>query len=189
MDKNKTRTWASEHRKNFSMVLMGANKRRVAANIDARDISILVLPDSEEKTTKKEKTKAEGLKVEAKETCEEELPDNPPCAEEDEPPEDGWFFPHCSESLCQFLQWQEELERIVDCMNPDLSNKQRRCELYRHVTRRRHGTLGKGNRKPLLSCFKQGMRDLYPSEKYTGYQTAYNSGLDDGSTPVYKLKK
>jgi hypothetical protein len=33
------------------------------------------------------------------------------------------------------------------------------------------------------------MRDLYPSEKYTGYQTAYNSGPDDGSTPVYKFKK
>jgi hypothetical protein len=40
-----TRTLASEHRKNFSMV-MGANERRVA-NIDARDISILA-PDSEE---------------------------------------------------------------------------------------------------------------------------------------------
>jgi hypothetical protein len=49
MDQKK-RTWASEHRKNFSMV-MGANERRVA-NIDARDISILVLPGSEEKTTK-----------------------------------------------------------------------------------------------------------------------------------------
>jgi hypothetical protein len=89
----KNRTWASEHRKNFSMV-MGANKRRVA-NINARYISMLVLPNSEEKTAKKEKTKAEGLKVEAKETCEEELPDNPPCGEEEEPPEDGWFCPHC----------------------------------------------------------------------------------------------
>jgi hypothetical protein len=72
--------------------LWAPNERRVA-NIDARDISILVLPDSEEKTTKKEKTKAEGLKVEAKETCEEDLPDNTPCAEEEEPPEDGWFAP------------------------------------------------------------------------------------------------
>ncbi len=191
MDKKKERTWASEHRQNFSLV-MSADERRVA-KIDARDISTLVLPDSEEKTTKKEKTNAEGLKVEAAEKCEEELPDNPPSAEEsaeeDEPTEDGWFCPHCSESPCQFLQWQEELERIVDCMNPDKSNKQKRFELYGHVTRRRHGTLGKGNRKPLPSCFEQGMRDLYPSEKYTGYQTAYNSGPDDGSTPVYKLKK
>jgi hypothetical protein len=109
-------------------MVMGANERRVA-NMDARDISILVLPDSEEKTKKKEKTKAEGLKVEAKETCEEELPDNPLCAEEEEPPEDGWFCPHCSELPCQFLQWQEELERIFDCMNPDKSNKQKRFEL------------------------------------------------------------
>jgi hypothetical protein len=191
MDKKKERTWASEHRQNFSLV-MSADERRVA-KIDARDISTLVLPDSEEKKTKKEKTNEEGLKVEAAEKCEEELPDNPPSAEEsaeeDEPTEDGWFCPHCSESPCQFLQWQEELERIVDCMNPDKSNKQKRFELYGHVTRRRHGTLGKGNRKPLPSCFEQGMRDLYPSEKYTGYQTAYNSGPDDGSTPVYKLKK
>jgi Zn ribbon nucleic-acid-binding protein len=168
-------------------MVMGANERRVA-NINARDISILVLPNSEEKNTKKEKTKAEGLKVEAEETCEEEQPDNPPCAEEDEPTDDGWFCPQCSESPCQFLQWQEELERIVDCMNPDLSNKQRRYELYQHVARRRHGTLGKDNRKPFPSCFEQGMRDLYSSEKYTGYQTAYNSGPDDGSTPVYKFK-
>jgi hypothetical protein len=145
-------------------MVMGANKRRVA-NIDARDISTLVLPGSKEKTTKKEKTKAEGLKVEAEETCEEELPANPPCAEGDEPTDDRWFCPQCLESPCQFLQWQEELERIVDCVNPDLSNKQRRYKLYRHVTRRRHGTLGKGNRKPLPLCFEQGMRDLYPSKK------------------------
>jgi hypothetical protein len=47
------------------------------------------------------------------------------------------------ESPCQVLQWQEELERIVDCMNPDKSNTQKRFELYGHVTRRHHGTLGK----------------------------------------------
>jgi hypothetical protein len=186
MDKKKEPTWASEYRKNFSLA-MSADERRVA-NIGARDISTLVLPDSEEKTVKKEEIKAEGLKVEAAEKCEEELPDNPLSAEEDKPPEDGWFCPHCSDSPCQFLQWQEELERIVDCMNPDKSNKQKRFELYRHVTRRCHGTLGKGKRKPFPSCFEQSMRDLYPSEKYTGYQTAYNSGPDDGSTPVYKLK-
>ena len=192
MEKKKERTWSSEHRRNFSMVISTDERR--AANIDEKDISILVLPDSKEKTVKKEETKAEGLKVEAGEKCEEELPDNLPSAEEDEPTEDepmedGWFCPHCSESPCQFLQWQEELERIVDCMNPDKSNKQKRFELYGHVTRRRHGTLGKGNCKPLLSCFRRGMRALYPSEKDTGYQTAENSGPDDGSTPVYKLKK
>jgi hypothetical protein len=38
-------------------MVMSANERRVA-NIDARDISILLLPDSEEKTIKKEETKA-----------------------------------------------------------------------------------------------------------------------------------
>ncbi len=51
VNKKKTRTWASEHRKNFSMVMF-ANERRVA-NINARDISILVLPGSEEKRQRK----------------------------------------------------------------------------------------------------------------------------------------
>jgi hypothetical protein len=96
--RKKEETWASEHRKNFSMA-MSADKRRVA-NIDARDIFVLVLPGSSEKTVKKEETKVEGLKVEAEEKCEEELPDNPPCAEEDEPLEE-----QCSESPYQFLQW------------------------------------------------------------------------------------
>jgi hypothetical protein len=107
-----------------------------------------------QKKKRQRETKAEGLKVEAKETCEEELPDNPPCAAEDEPTEDGWFCLQCLENPCQFLQWQEELKRIVDCMHLDLSNKQRKYELYRHVTRRRCGTLGtKGNHKPLLYIF------------------------------------
>ena len=106
MDKKQERTWASEHRKNFAMV-MSAEERRVAS-IDARDISILVLPDKE-KTLDEEDTKAEGQKEgKAEQKCEEKLPDNPPCVEEQEPPEDRWFCPQCSESPCQFLQWQEE---------------------------------------------------------------------------------
>ncbi len=39
MDKKQERAWASEHRKS-------AEERRIA-NVDARDISILVLPDKE----------------------------------------------------------------------------------------------------------------------------------------------
>jgi hypothetical protein len=75
-------------------------------------------------------------------------------------------------------------------MNPDLSNKEKRYQLYHHVSCRHHGKLGKGNHRPLPSCFEQGMRDLYPSKKYAGYKSAYNSGPDDGSTPTeYKLKK
>ena len=47
--------------------------------------TILVLPDKE-KTLDEEETKAEGQKEgEAEQKCEEELPDNPPCAEEQEP--------------------------------------------------------------------------------------------------------
>jgi hypothetical protein len=111
---------------------MSAEKRHLA-NIDARDISILVLPDKE-KTLDEEKTKAEGDKGEAEHKCEEELPHNLPCVEEQEPPEYGWFCPQCSELPCQFVQWQEELERIVDLMNPDLANKQKMYQFYRHVS-------------------------------------------------------
>jgi hypothetical protein len=116
--KGKMETWASEHRRNNTMV-MSAEEKRVA-NVDPREISICTLPNSERKTVTKEEPKVKEYKKERKEECEEEGPDNPPCVEEQEPPEDGWFCPQCSESPCQFLQWQEELERIVDVMNPDL---------------------------------------------------------------------
>ena len=170
-------------------MVVSAEERRIA-NVDARDISILVLPEKE-KTLDEEETKAEGQKEgEAEPKCEEKLPDNPPSVEEEEEaPEDGWFCQECSESPCQFLQWQEELERIVDCMNPDASNKQKRFQLYQHVSRRRNGPMGKGNRRQLPSCFERGMRDLYPSEKYTGYSTAYDSGPDDGSNNLYTLNR
>ena len=188
MKKEKELTCSYKHCRNFSMDMSG-DERRVA-NIDAEDISILVLPDSNEKTVKKEETKAEGVKVEAEEKCEDELPDNPPSVEEEEEaPEDGWFCQECSESPCQFLQWQEELERIVDCMNPDASNKQKRFQLYQHVSRRCNGPMDKGNPRQLPSCFERGMRDLYPSEKYTGYSTAYDSGPDDGSKNLYTLNR
>jgi hypothetical protein len=55
MDKKKERTWASEHRKNFSLV-MSADERRVA-KIDARDISTLVLPGSDGLRRKKQRQK------------------------------------------------------------------------------------------------------------------------------------
>jgi hypothetical protein len=96
-----------------------------------------VLPH-EEKTLDEEETKAEGSTGEAEQKCEKELTGNPPCAEEQEPPEDGWFCPQCSELPCQFIQWQEELERIVHGMNPDLTNKHKRYQLYRHASCHRH---------------------------------------------------
>jgi hypothetical protein len=193
MEKKEKRTWSSEHRRNLSIV-MSANEKRVA-NMDAREVSICVLPDSNKKVKVEGKmvVKQEGNKAKEKEgvedKCEEELPDNPPSVEQEEPPEDAWFCPQCSDSPCQFLQWQEELEKCVTVMTPDLTNKEKRYRLYCHVSRRRHGMLGKGNRRPIPSCLEQGMRDLYPSEKYTGYKSAYDSGPDDGSTPVYSWRK
>jgi hypothetical protein len=193
MDKKNKRTWSAEHRRNCTIV-MSAEERRVA-NMSATEVSIRVLPGSNKKVKVEAKTVMKHEGDEAKEKrgvdkkCEEELPDNPPSVEHEEPPEDAWFCPKCSDSPCWFLQWQQEIEVCVSVMSPDLSNKQKRYQLYRHITRRRHGMLGKGNRRPLPSCIEEGMKDLYPSEKYTGYKSAYDSGPDDGSTHVIKLEK
>jgi hypothetical protein len=182
MDKKDKRTWSAEHRRNCTMV-MSAEERRVA-NMSAREFSFHILLDSNKKVKVEGKMviKHEGEKAKEKggveDKCEEELPDNPPFVEEEEPPEDAWFCPNCSDSPCQFLQWQEELECCVSVITPDLTNKEKRFRLYCHVSRRRHGMLGKGNRRPLPSWIEQGMRDLYPSEKYTGYKSSYNSGPD-----------
>jgi hypothetical protein len=99
---------------------------------------------------------------------EEQEPNDLSYVEEQEPPpEDDWFCPHCSHSPCSFLQWQGELERIMDVMYPEATNKQKRYHMYRHITRKLHGSLGKGNCRPLPWCFGQGMRGLFPLEQYT----------------------
>jgi hypothetical protein len=63
--------------------------------------------------------------------------------------------------------------------------------MYRHMTRRLHGQLGKGNRRPLPKCFTQGLRELFPSDDYVGFKPSpfesgprgdYDRDRDDGST-------
>jgi hypothetical protein len=120
------------------------------------------------KDTKGTKTNKMKEKTEKEDEHEE-------CTEDQEPSEDMWFCPHCSDSSCKFLQLQQEI-----------LNKSKRYQLYRHMSRRHFGTLGKGNGRPLPSCFKRGIRDLYPSEKYPGYKTANDSVPDDGSTNTYR---
>jgi hypothetical protein len=49
--------------------------------------------------------------------------------------------------------------------------------MYRHMTRRLHGQLGKGNRRPLPKCFTQGLRELFPSDDYVGFKPSpFESG-------------
>jgi hypothetical protein len=99
------------------------------------------------------------------------VPEDLSCAEEQEPPsKDEWLFPHCLHWPCSFLWWQEELERLVDIMYPEVSNKEKWYHMYKHIICKLHGPLGKGNCRPLPWCFWQGMRDLYPFEYYTGYK-------------------
>ena len=125
---------------------------------------------------------------------EEQVPDDLLRPEEDlKPPdeEEKWKCPNCSHSPCSLLQWQDKLERVVDLMAPEVTNKEKRYHMYRHCTRRLHGRLGKGNCKPLPQCFQQGLKELYPSEEYTGFKPNafesgkhgdYDRGKDDYST-------
>ena len=74
------------------------------------------------KDTKGTKTNKINKKTEKEDEYEE-------CTEDQEPPEDMWFYPHCSDSPCQFLQWQEEIKRVVDRMDPVLSSKSREVQV------------------------------------------------------------
>ena len=52
-------------------------------------------------------------------------------------------------------------------------NKAIRFALYSVASRFVHGTLGKGNRKPLPQCVQTEIRDCYPAhigESYTGFK-------------------
>jgi DNA-directed RNA polymerase subunit M/transcription elongation factor TFIIS len=125
-------------------------------------------------------------------SLEEQEPDDLPRQENQEPPaEDEWHCPVCKNSPCLFLQYQDEVERQVDIMYPEVTNKQKRYHMYRHMSRRLHGHLGKGKRKPLPECFTRGLRELFPSEDYVGFKPSpFESGprgdrdrfLDDGTT-------
>ena len=122
---------------------------------------------------------------------EEEEPDDLPRAEVQEEPQEMHWCPACKKSPCVFLEWQEELERCVDLMAPEVTNKSKRYHMYRHMSRRLNGQMGKGNRKQLPQCFERGLRELYPSEEYSGFKAnSFDSGprgdydreKDDGST-------
>jgi hypothetical protein len=115
---------------------------------------------------------------------EEDPPPSPEWDDQDaddvpqEPPVDPTYCRFCLHTPCLFLQWQDELERCVEIMHPDESNKAKRYHMYRRMTREFNGHLGKGSRKPLPDCFVQGLRDLYPEREqldYTGFKYASHS--------------
>jgi hypothetical protein len=92
-----------------------------------------------------------------------------------EPPVDPLYCKFCTKTPCVFLEWQEEIERIVEVMYPLEPNKTKRYHMYRRMSRELHGPLGRGCRKPLPHCFVHGFRDLYPDEKYTGFRDGPSS--------------
>ena len=110
----------------------------------------------------------------------EQEPDDLPRPEEDLEPEDTitHWCPMCAKSPCVFLEWQEELERPVNIMYPEVSNKAKRYHMYLHMSAKLDGHMGKG--KCLPSCVSQGLRDLFPSEEYVGFKPDhYESGARD----------
>ena len=101
----------------------------------------------------------------------DDIPDGlNPSEEQEPPPEDPWYCPRCGNSPCLFLQWQEELESIVDIMYAENTNKSKRYHMYRHIAHKYHGPMGKGQRAPLPGCCEQGLKDLFPSKEYTGFK-------------------
>jgi hypothetical protein len=142
MGKKQDKTWSSAHRHNNTMV-MSAEERHVA-NMNAREILIGLL--AQFANTKLEEEEA---KEEPEEECkgafpneeypqppdlEEHTPNDLPPAEKQEPPsEDQGYCPHCGNSPCLFLQWQEELEPIIDIMYSKVTNKAKRFYMYWHM--------------------------------------------------------
>jgi RNA polymerase subunit RPABC4/transcription elongation factor Spt4 len=109
---------------------------------------------------------------------EDQIPDDHPLQVNQElPPEDEWYCQACGKPRCQFVQWQEELETIVSIMHPEASNVAKRFHMYRHMSHKLHGPLAKGERKRLPECFENGLRELYPSGKYKGYNPGPHSIL------------
>ena len=107
--------------------------------MDPRDITI-GLTDSkipEEKTKEEEEKpskeiidKMEGAFPDSQyptpPDLESQIPDNLPRQQDQDGPDDKWNCATCDNSPCLFLQWQEELERIVDIMVPEATNNQKR---------------------------------------------------------------
>jgi rubredoxin len=104
---------------------------------------------------------------------EEAEPDDATRAEYQEQPADSWLCPACGNSPCEFLQAQQEVERLVSMMAPETTAKVKRFHMYRHLTKNLHGQLSKNQRIQLPPCCAQGLRDLYPSEDgaYTGFKS------------------
>jgi hypothetical protein len=101
---------------------------------------------------------------------EDQIPDDHPLqVNQEPPPEDEWYCRACGKLPCQFVHWQEELEIIVSIMPLKASNVAKCFHMYRHMLRKLHGPLAKGERKRLPECFENGLRELYPSGKYKGY--------------------
>jgi hypothetical protein len=139
------------------------------------ECNLYIASDEEDPSTEEEKEE-EGDDKELEAPVEEsQVPDDLPREEnQEEPEEDRWLCPSCESSPCEFLQAQEEMERVVSIMAADSTNRAKRFHTYQFMTRRIHGQLRKKERIPLPACCKDGIAELFPSEdgKYTGFRHA-----------------
>jgi hypothetical protein len=157
-----------------------------------RGMAALVNANEEEKV----EAKVSEIVVQQKETKninDEEYPTSPKWDDQDpddvqqEPPPDAMFCGFCLITPCLMIQWQEDILRSEAHMDPGETNRVKRFNFYRTMTRELYGHLGKGVRKPLPTCFVQGARDLYPNGEaegaYTGFKRA-RDGNGDGTDIV-----
>jgi hypothetical protein len=178
--KTETKNMSSEHRSNEEKEDEEKEERRQRQMAKS---GLWISPsddDSEEEAEKRYKYEAiMGNKNPGKEEdpgqepfLESQIPDDLPRQEDQDepPPEDEWECPSCKMSPCLFIQAQEEVERVVSFMAPETSNVSKRFHLYRHWTMKLHGRLAKHDRRRLPECFELGLRELYPSGEYRGYQ-------------------
>jgi hypothetical protein len=168
---------------------MSAEERRVASMPDVQEEGV----EEEEGKVEEEQDEENSLVVYGEylsppPVLEEQAPGDLPVQEEQDPPSDPeeeyWHCIVCLGRPCFFRQWQQEMERIVEILHPETSNKSKRYHMYRHMSRRLHGPMGFRNRKPLPSCFQQGMKELYPSDTYTGYKDYKPRGGYDDNQPT-----
>jgi hypothetical protein len=140
------------------------------------EADIFIAESEDDPSTEPEEEKEEEKEAEEEQPVEEaEEPVDHPAAENQEEPGDEYgLCPSCENSPCEFIQAQEELERVVSIMDPQATMKAKRFHTYRFLTRRIHGQLGKNERIPLPPCCVQGIADLFPADDgvYVGFRQA-----------------
>jgi hypothetical protein len=159
MDKKEKITWSSEHRRN-NPIVMSAEERRVASmpEVVQEEVEVEEEEKVEEETGEENSLVVYHGEYQTPPVLDEEAPGDLPVQEEQDPPSDPeeeyWHCIVCLGRPCFFRQWQQEMERIVEILHSDTTNKSKRYHMYRHMSRHLHGPMGFRNRKRLPSSIQ-----------------------------------